>query len=69
VIYIDSNQGRIGPFWWVNGIHSKIEMYNATYKGSVHYVWRPGVFGLDQILPVKIFHAPFFCYRLISQEV
>ena len=45
MIYIDSMQGRIGPFWWMNAVTSKMELRNATYNGSLHYVWRPGFSG------------------------
>jgi len=49
MIEITSDYGRIGRFWWMNGIHSPIEMHNATYMGSVHHVWRPGICGIDSI--------------------
>jgi hypothetical protein len=47
--HIDSETGRIGPFWWVNAVCSPITMLNATYNGSVHVVWREGFAGWDGI--------------------
>jgi hypothetical protein len=44
MINITSEHGRIGPFWWLNAVTTPIKMSNATYNGSVHYVWRPGIF-------------------------
>jgi hypothetical protein len=55
IISIDSDVGRIGPFWWANRVHSKMELHNATYNGSVHYVWRPGFCGLDPWFVPKTF--------------
>ena len=55
MISIDSDSGRIGPFWWVNGIHCAIELQNATYNGSIHYVWRPGICGLEPWFVPKTF--------------
>ena len=45
MFYVDSQQGRIGSFWWVNGVTSQIELHDALYNGSVHFVWRPGISG------------------------
>jgi hypothetical protein len=45
LIEIGPNGGRIGPFWWLNANTARIEMRNATYNGSLHYVWREGVSG------------------------
>jgi len=42
---INSDSGRIGPFWWVNAVTSQIKLRNAVYNGSLHIVWRPGVSG------------------------
>jgi hypothetical protein len=44
-MYIDSDGGRVGSFWWVNAVTSKIELHSAAYNGSLHYVWRPGSAG------------------------
>lgn len=55
MIDISSDSGRIGPFWWVNGVHSAIEMQNATYNGSRHRVWRPGICGFDPWFNPKTF--------------
>lgn len=44
-VTISSDHGRIGPFWWVNGVTSSSILRNAVYDGSVHTVWRPGVSG------------------------
>lgn len=41
----DSDGGRIGPFWWLNGCMSAIEIHGATYNGSRHLCWREGVSG------------------------
>jgi hypothetical protein len=51
VIYADSEGGRIGRFWWVNAVTTPIEMYNATYNGSYHRVWRLGVTGVGSKMP------------------
>lgn len=53
--YINSEAGRLGPFSWVNGVHSKITLHNATYNGSIHYAWRPGICGLDPWFPIRTF--------------
>ena len=55
MINIDSDMGRIGPLWWANGVHCEVELQNATYNGSVHYVWRPGIWGLDGVFTPKTF--------------
>ena len=45
IIDFNSDGGRIGPFWWLNASTAKTEMHNATYSGSLHYVWREVVSG------------------------
>jgi hypothetical protein len=45
MIHINSMGGRIGQFWWVNAATSSFVLIDATYKGSHHLVWRPGVSG------------------------
>lgn len=45
MFYITDEGGRIGRFWWVNGVTTPIHVYNWIYNGSHHIVWRPGVFG------------------------
>lgn len=47
MIHISSDQGRIGPFWWLNAVTTPMRMENATYNGSVHTVWREGAAGWD----------------------
>lgn len=51
MIYIDSEGGHIGSFWWVNAVTTPIKMHNATYNGSYHRVWRPGVTGIGANMP------------------
>lgn len=55
MLFIDSDAGRVGPFWWLNGVHSPIEMRDATYNGSLHHVWRPGICGLEPWFTPKTF--------------
>ncbi len=55
MFYIDSKMGRIGPFWWVNGIHHKMLLTHATYNGSLHFVWRPGSWGWEGLYSPKGF--------------
>lgn len=45
MLYVTSDSGRIGPFWWVNSCTTSIHVYNWIYAGSHHVVWRPGVSG------------------------
>ena len=54
MIYITSETGRIGPFWWLNAVTTPIKMSNAMYNGSVHNVWRPGVFSWKSPDQVKL---------------
>jgi hypothetical protein len=55
MIYVDSDMGRIGPFWWVNGIQCRMTLISATYNGSLHFVWRPGFWGWDGMYSPKTF--------------
>jgi hypothetical protein len=45
MIHITDLGGRIGPFWWVNACTSVTTLTGATWNGSEHHVWRPGVSG------------------------
>ena len=45
MIYINSESGRIGSFWWVNADTRRLELISATYNGSHHFVWRQGASG------------------------
>lgn len=45
MIHISDMSGRIGPFWWVNADTRRLDLISATYNGSHHHVWRPGVSG------------------------
>jgi hypothetical protein len=56
---ISSDWGRIGPFWWVNGVQSVIELQNAVWEGSIHHVWRPGICGIDPWFPPRHFEWRF----------
>ena len=49
MIYLTSDNGRIGPFWWINAVTYPTELQNATYNGSTHNVWREGASGWDGI--------------------
>lgn len=45
MININDLGGNIGSFWWVNADTRKLELLNATYNGSRHFVWRQGASG------------------------
>jgi hypothetical protein len=61
MIYVNDVGGRIGSFWWLNADCRRLDLISATWKGSHHYVWRPGLCGWDR--PGK---APGrFVWRLI----
>jgi hypothetical protein len=55
IIDFNSDGGRIGPFWWLNASTAKTEMHNATYSGSLHYVWREGVSGWGSCIGKRFF--------------
>lgn len=61
MISITSDHGHIGPFWWVNSITTPIHLYDATYNGSHHIVWRQGASGWGFALGRQ-----FFVWRLIK---
>jgi hypothetical protein len=51
-----ADSGRIGPFWWVNGVHQAhvvTGFTGTTHDPSRHLVWRSGGCGwLDQAYPL-----------------
>jgi hypothetical protein len=59
MIILDSDRGRIGPFWWLNGAMDAFEIRDATYNGSVHRVWREGVCGWGSCVG-----KPFYWWRI-----
>ena len=34
MIRIDSNQGRIGEFWWINSNQSRVRRISTTFAGA-----------------------------------
>jgi len=55
MIYMNSDSGRIGAFWWINASTAKTELHNATYNGSRHFVWREGLSGWGSPINKKFY--------------
>jgi hypothetical protein len=34
MIHIDSNQGRVGEFWWINSDQSTLRCVSTTFAGA-----------------------------------
>ncbi len=58
-MYMNSDRGRIGPFWWINASNSPLELRDTLYAGSVCNVWLKGTCGFGPLV------RPAFVLELI----